>query len=119
MLKEFKEFALKGSVMDLAIGMIIGTAFSAIVKSLVSDVITPAIQPLLGKVDFADLTWGTIKIGSFINAVISFIIMAFVIFMIVRVINKLKRKEEEKKEESPKKTDEVVLLEEIRDILKR
>ena len=118
MLKEFKEFALKGSVMDLAIGMIIGGAFSAIVKSLVSDVITPAIQPLIGKVNFEDLVWGTIKIGSFINAVISFIIMAFVIFMIVRCINKMKKKEEEK-EDTPKGPTEIELLQEIRDSLKK
>ena len=117
-LQEFKEFAMKGSVVDLAIGMIIGTAFSGIVKSLVADVITPAMQPLIGKVDFKDLTWGTIKIGSFINAVISFIIMAFVIFMIVKVINKMKKQEEEKKEEAPKGPTEIELLQEIRDALK-
>ncbi len=118
MLKEFKEFALKGSVVDLAIGMIIGSAFTAIVKSLVADVITPAIQPLIGKVDFKDLTWGTIKIGSFINTVISFIIMAFVIFMIVKVINNLKKKEEEKKEELKGPT-EIELLQEIANSLKK
>lgn len=119
MLKEFKEFALKGSVVDLAIGMIIGTAFSAIVKSLVADVITPAIQPLVGNVDFEKITWGTIKIGSFINAVISFIIMAFVIFMIVKVINNMKKQEEEKQKEEPKKPTEIELLQEIRDSLKK
>lgn len=118
MLKEFKEFAMKGSVIDLAVGMVIGTAFSAIVKSLVTDVITPAIQPLIGKVDFNQLTWGTIKIGSFINAIISFIIMAFVIFMIVKVINKIK-KEEEKKVEEPKGSTEIELLQEIVDFLKK
>ena len=117
-LQEFKEFAMKGSVIDLAIGMIIGTAFSGIVKSLVADVITPAIQPLIGKVDFSKLTWGTIKIGSFINAVISFIIMAFVIFMIVKAINKMKKKEEEKKEE-PKWPTEIELLQEIAEALKK
>ena len=117
-LQEFKDFAMKGSVIDLAIGMIIGTAFSGIVKSLVADVITPAIQPLLGKVDFKDLTLGTIKIGSFINAVISFTIMAFVIFIIVKIINKMKKQEEEKKEEAPKGPTEIELLQEIRDALK-
>ena len=116
-LQEFKEFAMKGSVIDLAIGMVIGTAFSGIVKSLVADVITPAIQPLIGKVDFSEWTIGTIKIGSFINSVISFIIMAFLIFMVVKAINKMK-KEEEKKEEAPKGPTEIELLQEIRDALK-
>ncbi|HIP33196.1 MAG TPA: large conductance mechanosensitive channel protein MscL [Bacteroidia bacterium] len=119
MLQEFKDFAMKGSVIDLAVGMIIGTAFSAITKSLVADVITPLLQPLLGEVDFADLTLGTVKIGLFINALISFIIMAFVIFMIVRFINKMKKKEEEEKVEEPKGPTELELLQEIANNLKK
>ena len=117
MWKEFKEFAMKGSVIDLAVGMVIGTAFSAIIKSLVSDVITPAFQPFLNGVDFEKWTWGTIKIGAFINAIVSFILMAFVIFLIVKGINKMK-KEEEKKEE-PKRPTEVELLQEIANSLKK
>lgn len=118
MLKEFKDFAMKGSVIDLAVGMIIGTAFSAITKSLVADVITPLLNPLLGGIDFKDWVIGdTIKIGLFINAVISFIIMAFVIFIIVKFINKLKK--EEVKEEKPKGPTELELLQEIRDSLKK
>jgi large conductance mechanosensitive channel len=118
MLKEFKEFALKGSVVDLAVGMVIGAAFTAIVKSFVSDVVTPAIAPLLGKTDFSELMLGTVKIGLFINAVIAFVITAFVIFMVVKGINKMK-KEEEKKPEEPKGPTEVELLQEIVNNLKK
>ena len=119
MLKEFKEFAMKGSVIDLAVGMIIGSAFSAIIKSLVNDVITPSFQPLLNGVDFDKWVWGTIKIGSFINAIVSFIIMAFVIFLIVKGINKMKKKEEEEKEAEPEGPTEIELLQEIAKNLKK
>jgi large conductance mechanosensitive channel len=117
MLKEFKEFAMRGNVVDMAVGIIIGAAFGTIVKSLVSDVIMPPIGLLLGDVDFANLfavlkegatvtapyasladaqTAGavTINYGVFINTIISFIIVAFAIFMIIRNLNKLKREEE-------------------------
>jgi len=116
MLKEFKEFALRGNVVDMAIGIIIGAAFGAIVKSLVDDVIMPPIGLLLGGVDFANLfillrpgdpvppyatladaqTAGavTINYGLFINAVISFVIVAFVVFLIVRSINRMRKEEE-------------------------
>lgn len=117
MLKEFKEFALRGNVVDMAVGIIIGAAFGTIVTSLVNDVIMPPIGLLLGDVDFADLylllkegvpaspyasladaqTAGavTLNYGVFINAVVSFLIVAFVIFMLVRTINRLRREEEE------------------------
>lgn len=109
MLKEFKEFALKGSVLDLAIGVIIGAAFGKIVTSLVNDIIMPPIGLLLGKVDFSSLFWNisgksyasladaqaagapTINYGIFLNTIIQFIIIAFVIFLIVRQINKLRK----------------------------
>lgn len=116
MLKEFKEFAMRGSVVDMAVGIIIGAAFGTIVKSLVSDVIMPPIGLLLGNVDFANLfvvlkegaTAGpyasladaqaagavSMNYGVFINTIISFIIVAFVIFLLIRNINRLKRKEE-------------------------
>jgi large conductance mechanosensitive channel len=116
MLKEFKEFAMKGNVVDMAVGIIIGAAFGGIVNSLVSDVIMPPIGLLLGKVDFANLyvilregaTAGpfaslveakkagavTISYGAFINTIINFLILAFVIFLFIRNINKLKRKED-------------------------
>jgi large conductance mechanosensitive channel len=111
MLKEFKEFALKGSVLDLAIGVIIGAAFGKIVTSLVNDIIMPPIGLLLGKVDFSSLFWNisgksyasltdaqaagapTINYGIFLNTIIQFIIIAFVIFLIVRQINRMKRPE--------------------------
>jgi len=116
MLKEFKEFVMRGNVMDMAIGIIIGAAFGAIVNSFVSDVIMPPIGLLLGNVDFANLylilkegaTTGpfaslveakkagavTISYGAFVNTVINFLILAFVIFLSIRSVNKLKRKEE-------------------------
>jgi large conductance mechanosensitive channel len=117
MLKEFKEFAMRGNVVDMAVGIIIGAAFGTIVKSLVSDVIMPPIGLLLGNVDFANLfiilkhgaevagpyasladaqAAGAVSLnyGTFINTIISFIIVAFAVFMLIRSINKLKRKEE-------------------------
>lgn len=117
MLKEFKEFALRGNVIDMAVGIIIGAAFGTIISSLVNDVIMPPIGLLLGDVDFADLfvllkegdpvspyatlvdaqAAGavTLNYGVFINAVVSFLIVAFVIFMLVRTVNRLRREEEE------------------------
>lgn len=101
MLKEFKEFALKGNVMDLAVGVIIGGAFQKIVSSLVSDIIMPAISMITGKIDYSDLafTVGDVSItyGNFITAVIDFLIVALVLFLIVRYMNKLNKKLEEAK----------------------
>ena len=105
MLKEFKEFVLRGNVVDMAVGIIIGAAFGAIVTSLVNDVIMPPIGMLLGNVDFADLAIVlkeataedpavTINYGAFINAVITFLIVAFVIFLLIRNINRLRREAE-------------------------
>ena len=98
MFKEFKEFAMRGSVLDMAVGIIIGGAFGTIVSSLVKDVLMPPIGMLLGKVDFATLgipLSETVKInyGLFINAIISFLIVAFCIFLIIRSMNRLKKKE--------------------------
>jgi large conductance mechanosensitive channel len=99
MFKEFREFAMRGSVLDMAVGIIIGAAFGAIVSSLVADVLMPPIGLLLGKVDFANLVIRlsdtvTINYGRFINAVISFLIVAFSLFMIIRSMNRLKKKAE-------------------------
>jgi large conductance mechanosensitive channel len=133
MFKEFREFAIRGNVIDMAVGIIIGAAFGTIVKSLVSDVIMPPIGLLLGNVDFADffVTLSgpsqptleaakkahavTLNYGAFINTVISFFIVAFCVFILVKQMNRLKKKEEEKPAEPPKQE---VLLEEIRDLLK-
>lgn len=123
-LQEFREFVLRGNVLDLAVGVIIGGAFSKIVSSLVNDVLMPLIGILIGGVDFKNLTLtiGDAKItyGNFIQNVIDFLIIAACIFVIVKVINKIIKplKKEEKKEE-PKKPDYIVLLEEIRDLLKK
>lgn len=123
LMKEFKEFALKGNVVDLAIGVIIGAAFGAIVKSLVEDIITPLIlTPLLeraGLEDIKELTWGAgVKYGLFISNVITFLIVAFALFMIVKGINAMRKKEEAAPAAPPAPTNEEKLLMEIRDALK-
>lgn len=128
MLKDFKEFAFKGNVLDMAIGVIIGAAFGKIVTSLVNDLIMPIISILTGGINFTDLKFvitpangdvaeNAIMYGSFIQNVVDFLIIAFCIFLFVRLIEKFKKKEEVKVE-APKKADDVVLLEEIRDLLK-
>ena len=99
MLKEFKEFALKGNIMDMAVGVIIGGAFQSVVKSLVNDIIMPAISIVAGKVDFNDLVFtvgnASIKYGSFITAIVDFLIIAFSIFLVIKYINRLNRRMEE------------------------
>lgn len=134
MLKEFKEFALKGNFFDMAVGIVIGAAFTTIVKSLVDDIIMPLVGLFSGGIDFGskfiNLTDGdyatlaaakeagaaTINYGLFINAVITFIIVAFVLFMIIKGMNAAKKAEEEAPAEP---SDEVKLLSEIRDALKK
>lgn len=95
MLKEFKEFAMRGNIMDLAIGVVIGGAFQKIVNSLVNDIIMPAISVITGKVDFSDMVFtvgeASIKYGNFITAIVDFLIIAFSIFLVVKYINKLNR----------------------------
>ena len=140
MLKEFKEFAVKGNMLDMAVGIIIGAAFGAIVSSLVADVIMPPLGLLLGGVDFSNmfavLKEGavagpyasladareagavTVNYGVFINSVISFLIVGFSVFFLVRGFNRLKKKEEEKPSAPPAPSNEEQLLSEIRDILK-
>jgi large conductance mechanosensitive channel len=138
MFKEFKEFALRGNVVDMAVGIVIGVAFGTIVKSLVDDIIMPPIGLLLGGIDFSNfhvvLREGaaasgpyaaladaqaagavTINYGVFINSVISFVIVAFALFLVIRAMNKLKTKKEEKPAQPP---EDVLLLREIRDVLK-
>ena len=126
MMKEFKEFISRGNVMDMAVGIIIGGAFTAIVSSLVADIITPIIGMLMGGVDFSSLavTVGSANLtyGNFIQAIIHFLLVAWVLFMIVKAMNKMKRKEEEKpaEPEAPAEPPEdIVLLREIRDSLKK
>ena len=128
MLNEFKEFIARGNVIDLAVGVVMGSAFSAIVTSLVNDIIMPLVGILIGGVDFAGLSANIgearVMYGAFIQAIINFLIIAFCIFMFVKAINKLnekakKLKKEEEKDEVTPKTDEVILLEEIRDLLKK
>ena len=130
MLKEFKTFAMRGNVMDMAIGIIIGGAFGKIVSSFVTDVIMPPIGMLLGGVDFSNLAitlkQGTegvepvmLKYGVFINTVIDFIIIAFAIFMVIKAMNSMKKKEEEKPAAPPAPSKEEVLLTEIRDELRK
>jgi large conductance mechanosensitive channel len=138
MLKEFKEFAMRGNVIDLAVGVIIGAAFGKIVTSLVNDIIMPPIGLILGNVDFSDLfvnldmskTFASvaeaeaagapiIKYGAFINTVLDFMIVAFVIFMVIRGINRFRRKQEAAPPAAPPPPPaEVQLLSEIRDLLR-
>jgi len=123
LVKEFKEFAMRGNVVDLAIGVIIGGAFGKIVSSLIDDVITPLfLKPALEAANLTkieDLTlMGTIKYGNFLSATINFIIVAFVLFMIIKGMNAAKKKEEVAPEAAPEPTKEEKLLSEIRDILK-
>jgi large conductance mechanosensitive channel len=129
LISEFKSFAVKGNVLDMAVGVIIGAAFGKIVTALVSGVIMPPIGVLLGGVNFSDLAFvvkdavGTtpavkITYGAFIQTVIDFTIIAFSVFVLVRVINSLKKKEEGSPKELPAPSNEEVLLTEIRDLLK-
>lgn len=130
MLQEFKQFAMRGNVMDMAIGIIIGAAFGKIVSSLVSDVIMPPIGMMVGGMDFSSLSFVikeasegssavVLKYGIFINTVIDFVIIAFAIFLLVKGINTLKKKEEEKPAAPPAPTKSEVLLAEIRDELRK
>jgi large conductance mechanosensitive channel len=140
MLKEFKEFAVKGNMLDMAVGIIVGAAFGTVVQSLVKDVIMPPIGLLLGGVDFTNLfitvregsaagPYGTlaaaqdagavtINYGLFANAIISFLIVSFTVFLLVRSFNKLKREQEAAPAAPPPPSAEVTLLGEIRDLLK-
>ena len=139
MLKEFKEFAMRGNVVDMAVGIIIGAAFGRIVSSFVNDVIMPPLGLLIGNVDFSnlfvnlgDVAYQTlaaaeeagapvVKYGLFIQTVLDFVIVAFVIFMVIKGMNKLKRKQEEAPAAPPappEPSDEAKLLAEIRDVLK-
>ena len=136
MLDEFKKFAMRGNVVDMAVGIVIGAAFGKIVSSFVNDVLMPPIGLLMGGVDFGSLfinlgegTYTTlalaeeagapvIKYGVFINTVLDFLIVAFAIFMVIKGMNAMKKKEEEAPAEPPKPSEEVVLLTEIRDSLR-
>jgi large conductance mechanosensitive channel len=135
LLDEFKAFAMRGNVVDMAVGIIIGGAFGGIVSSLVKDVIMPPIGMLLGRVDFSQLAIVlkkesidaagkvipavTIGYGVFINTIINFLIVAFAIFAMVKLMNTLKKKEEAKPAAPPAPAPEVVLLTDIRDLLKK
>ena len=135
MLSEFKEFAMRGNVIDLAVGVVIGGAFGKIVTSLVDKVIMPPLGMLIGKVDFSSLAIELapasvgadgkeipavmLGYGDFINTVVQFVIVAFAIFMLVKVINRLSRKKEEAPAAPAEPSEEVLLLREIRDNLKK
>ena len=127
--KEFREFAVKGNVVDMAVGIIIGAAFGKIVSSFVGDVITPPLGYLIGGVDFTKLAITlpaiqegkeavTVRYGAFLQTIFDFVIVAFAIFMAVKAINRLKRKEEVAPSAPPPPSKEEVLLTEIRDLLK-
>lgn len=118
---EFKEFISRGNVLDMAVGVVIGGAFTAIVTALVDNIITPLIGVLVGGLDFTGLSVkvgeATIGYGAFIQAVINFLLISFVIFCVIRSFNKLAKKKEEEPAAPPAPTQDVVLLREIRDLL--
>lgn len=120
---DFKAFISRGNVVDMAVGVIVGGAFSKIVTSLVNDVLTPIIGVFLGGLNFSKLSFGwkdaQIAYGLFVQTIVDFLIIAACIFAMVKVFESFKKKEEPKKIEAPKKSDEVLLLEEIRDLLKK
>jgi large conductance mechanosensitive channel len=138
MLQEFKEFAVKGNVVDMGVGIVIGAAFTSIVNSLVADIINPIIGVITGGIDFSNLFINlgkedyaslsaaqaagapTVNYGLFINAIISFLIVSFVLFIIIKNVNRLRNMVDEPEEEKePEPSDEVKLLTEIRDALKK
>ncbi|TDK27244.1 large-conductance mechanosensitive channel protein MscL [Luteimonas aestuarii] len=135
MINEFKEFAMRGNVIDLAVGVVIGAAFGRIVTSLVDNIIMPPIGLLMGGVDFADIVWTlreatvdaageeipavVIGIGEFVNTLVQFVIVAFAIFLLVKAINRMHRKPEAAPEAPAAPPEDIVLLREIRDSLKR
>lgn len=122
-INEFKQFIRRGNVIDLAVGVIIGGAFSKIISSIVDDVLMPLLGIVIGGINFTELTWevgdAVIKYGSFLQNVIDFLIVAFCIFVFVKIINSFNKKEEKKEEvKKPEPTNEEKLLMEIRDLLK-
>lgn len=130
MMQEFKTFAMRGNVVDMAVGIVIGGAFGKIISSFVADVIMPPIGLLVGGVNFTNLAITmkeavgdsaavTINYGKFIQSVFDFVIIAFAIFMVIRAMNSLKKKEEEAPEAPPEPTKEEILLTEIRDALQK
>ena len=129
-IKEFKEFAVKGNVIDMAVGVVVGSAFGKIVSSLVSDVIMPVVGVLTGGVNFTDLKITikeavgenaavTINYGNFIQVTIDFLIIAFCIFLAIKAINQLKKPEKQEPKAPAEPSDEIKLLSEIRDLLKK
>jgi large conductance mechanosensitive channel len=119
--KEFREFAVKGNVMDLAVGVIIGAAFGKIVSSVVEDLIMPLIGTIMGGLDFSSLAvkvgTATIKYGKFLQTCLDFLIIAWIVFLLVKAVNRLRREEPAAAPPAPPRQE--VLLEEIRDLLKK
>lgn len=121
--REFKEFISRGNVIDMAVGVIIGSAFGKIVSSLVEDIIMPFVGIIIGGHDFSNLTLvvgdATINYGVFLQNIVDFLIVAFCIFVFVKIVNKLRKPKKEEVKEEIKLSDEVILLTEIRDLLKK
>jgi len=121
-MKEFKKFISRGNVVDLAVGVVVGSAFSKIVSSLVDNIIMPLVGIIIGGINFSSLTLNvfgvSVQYGIFLQNIVDFLIIAFCIFVVVKFINKLTNKEEKKETPKPAKPNQEILLEEIRDLLK-
>lgn len=134
MLQEFKEFAMKGNLVDMAVGFVMGGAFATVVTAFIQGVFLPVLSPIMGGIDLSSLAWtvspevvneagevvkeaAVVELGNFISAVISFIIVAFVMFMIIKGMNRMMKKAEEEPAAAPEPPKEQLLLEEIRDLL--
>ncbi|MDO4458580.1 MAG: large conductance mechanosensitive channel protein MscL [Clostridia bacterium] len=118
-MKEFKAFIMRGNVLDMAVGVVIGGAFTAIVTSIVENLLTPIIGLCLKDSTFAEWAPGGFGVGAVINAIITFLITAFVLFCIVKAVNKMSKKKEEEPAPDPEPSEEVLLLREIRDLLEK
>lgn len=117
MLSEFKEFAFKGNLLDIAVGFVLGAAFNAVVQSFAGDVLMQAVAAVFGRPDFTALAWGPIRYGAFLTALVDFLIIAWALFLVVKAANRMQREEMPADQPPPQPAEDIVLLREIRDAL--
>lgn len=123
-IKEFKEFAMRGNLIDLAVAVVIGTAFTKVISAFVGGIVMPLIGLIMGKANFNDLVWNprpgvTVQFGNFLTQILDFIIIAFAVFMVIKMMNRLKKNHEEAPAVPAEPTKDQILLTEIRDLLKK